>query len=312
MGFTVSSLTDYVNEQSKELLTAIHFEGATAEMAYAHPGIKSAEAIQLLASSPVPQDASACSFNASGDTTFTQAILTVAGVKWEDILCLKTLESKWTQLLLKAGSKYTEADIPAMIMSDIIEVINEQLETADWQGDTGSGSAYLNRYNGLRKIIKAATGTTTATASTWNLSNARVIMKNIISSIPTRLKGNPKVKVICGYDVAETYRQALMDANLFHVAAGSKDQQGIYVEGSVHELVPVHGLDGLATSTGDNPFIFALIPERHLHYGFDLLNEEEKALMGMDQYQKNAWYSFELKRGWQIIYPNEIVEYSNS
>ena len=55
MGFTVSSLTDYVNEQSKELLTAIHFEGATAEMAYAHPGIKSAEAIQLLASSPVPQ-----------------------------------------------------------------------------------------------------------------------------------------------------------------------------------------------------------------------------------------------------------------
>lgn len=312
MGFTVSSLTDYVNEQSKELLTAIHFEGATAEMAYAHPGIKSAEAIQLLASSPVPQDASACSFNASGDTTFTQAILTVAGVKWEDILCLKTLESKWTQLLLKAGSKYTEADIPAMIMSDIVEVINEQLETADWQGDTGSGSAYLNRYNGLRKIIKAATGTTTATASTWNLSNARAIMKNIISSIPTRLKGNPKVKVICGYDVAETYRQALMDANLFHVAAGSKDQQGIYVEGSVHELVPVHGLDGLATSTGDNPFIFALIPERHLHYGFDLLNEEEKAEMGMDQYKKNVWYSFELKRGWQIIYPNEIVEYSNS
>ena len=312
MGFTVSSLTDYVNEQSKELLTAIHFEGATAEMAYAHPGIKSAEAIQLLASSPVPQDASACSFNASGDATFTQAILTVAGVKWEDILCLKTLESKWTQLLLKAGSKYTEADIPAMIMSDIVEVINEQLETADWQGDTGSGSAYLNRYNGLRKIIKAATGTTTATASTWNLSNARAIMKNIISSIPTRLKGNPKVKVICGYDVAETYRQALMDANLFHVAAGSKDQQGIYVEGSVHELVPVHGLDGLATSTGDNPFIFALIPERHLHYGFDLLNEEEKAEMGMDQYKKNVWYSFELKRGWQIIYPNEIVEYSNS
>ena len=312
MGFTVSSLTNYVNEQSKELLTAIHFEGATAEMAYAHPGIKSAEAIQLLASSPVPQDASACSFNASGDTTFTQAILTVAGVKWEDILCLKTLESKWTQLLLKAGSKYTEADIPAMIMSDIVEVINEQLETADWQGDTSSGSAYLKRYNGLRKLIKAASGTTTATASTWNLTNARAIMKNIISSIPTRLKGNPKVKVICGYDVAETYRQALMDANLFHVAAGSKDQQGIYVEGSVHELMPVHGLDGLATSTGDNPFIFALIPDRHLHYGFDLLNEEEKAEMGMDQYKKNVWYSFELKRGWQIVYPNEIVEYSNS
>src|SRR5689334_14029877 len=132
MAFTVSSLTNYVNEQSKDLITALHFEGKTASLAYAHPGIKSAEAIQLLASTPVPQDASACSFNASGDTTFSQAILSVSPVKWEDLLCLKTLESKWTQLLLKKGSKYTEADIPSLIMSDIIEVINEQLETADW------------------------------------------------------------------------------------------------------------------------------------------------------------------------------------
>jgi hypothetical protein len=312
MAFTVSSLTNYVNEQSKDLITALHFEGATADMAAPHPGIKSSEAIQLLASSPVPQDAAACSFNASGDTTFSQAILAVSPVKWEDLLCLKTLESKWTQLLLKKGSKYTEADIPAKMMDEIIEVINEQLETADWQGDTTSGSAYLNRYDGLRKKIKAATGTNVATASTWNLTNARAIMKGIISAIPARLKGNPKVKVICGYDVAETYRQALMDANLYHVPVGSQDQQKIMVEGSVHELVPVHGLDGLATSTGDNPFIFALIPDRHLHMGFDMLNEEEKAEMGLDQYKKNVWYSFELKRGWQIIYANEIVEYSNS
>lgn len=313
MGFTVSDLTNYVNEQSKDLITALHFEGATADIAMAHPGIKSSEAIQLLASSPVPQSASACSFNASGDTTFSQAILSVSPIKWEDLLCLKTLESKWTQLLLKAGTKYTESDIPKMIMDDIIAVINEQLETADWQGDTASGSAYLNRYDGLRKIIAAASGVQTATASAWSLANARTIMKSIISKIPAALKGNPKVKIVCGYDVAETYRQALMDANLYHVPVNSKDQQGIMVEGSVHELLPLHGLDGLSTSTGvANPFIFALIPDRHLHFGFDLLNEEEKAQMGMDQYQKNVWYSLEIKRGWQIIYPSEIVEYANS
>jgi hypothetical protein len=198
-------------------------------------------------------------------------------------------------------------------MSDIVELINEQLETADWQGDTGSGSAYLNRYDGLRKKLAAATLGATAAASTWNLTNARAIMKTIVSAIPVRLKGNPKVKIVCGYDVAETYRQALMDANLYHVPAGSKDQQGIFVEGSVHELLPLHGLDGLYTSTGvANPFIFALIPDRHLHFGFDMLNEEEKAEMGMDQYNENAWYTFRMKRGWQLVYANEIVEYANS
>lgn len=312
MGFTVSSLTDYVNEQSTDLLTALHFNGETAGLAFPHPGIKSSEAIQLLANTPVPQDGSVCSFNASGNTAFTQAILAVSSVKWQDTLCLRTLEAKWTQLLLRKGQDYTEADIPKMVISDIVELINEQLETADWQGDTTSGSSYLNRYDGLRKIIKAAAGTQVATASTWNATNARAIIKNIISKIPAALKGNPKVKILMGYDAAETYRQALMDANLYHVATGSKDQHNLYAEGSVHEILPLHGLDGLTGSTGDNPFIFALIPDRHLHFGFDLLNEEEKAEMGMDQYNENAWYTFRLKRGWQIVYSTEIVEYSNS
>lgn len=153
MAFVVSSLTNYVNEQSKDLLTALHFESKTGSMAEVHPGIKSSEALQLLATTPIPQSASACSFNASGDITFTQAILAVSPVKWEDLLCLKTLESKWTQLLLKAGSKYTEADIPSKIMDEIVAVIEEQIETLDWQGDTAAGSAYLNKYDGLRKLI---------------------------------------------------------------------------------------------------------------------------------------------------------------
>lgn len=314
MGFTVSSLTNYVNEQSKDLLTALHFEGKTADMAHAHPGIKSAEALQLLSTTPYPQDASTCAFNASGDITFTQATLTVSPVKWEDLLCLKTLEAKWTQLLLKAGTKYTEADIPAKVMDEIIANIEEQLETADWKGDTTSANIYLNRYDGLIKKIKAATGTNVATAVAGpvTVANVRTVIQNVLAKIPAKMLGNSKVKILLGYDIAELYRSAMLNANLFHVPAGSKDQIGMYAEGSVVEIVPVHGLDGLGSNSGDNPFIFALIPDRHMHYGFDMLNEEEKAEMGMDQYKKNVWYSFELKRGWQIVYANEIVEYSNT
>lgn len=314
MGFTVSSLTDYVNEQSKDLITALHFGAATADLAAAHPGIKSSEAIQLLGSTPVQQDASTCAFNASGDTAFTQAILTVSPLKWEDLLCLKNIEAKWTQLLLKAGSKYTESDIPSKIMDDIIDVINEQLETEDWKGDTTSLSANLKRYDGLNKIIKAATGTNVATAVAGpvTVSNVRTIVQNVLAKIPAKMLGNNKVKILMGYDIAELYRSAMLNANLYHVPAGSKTQEGMYAEGSVVQIIPLHGLDGLGANSGDNPFIYALIPDRHLHYGFDGLNEEEKADMGLDQYKKNIWYSFEIKRGWQIIYPSEIVEYANS
>ena len=199
------------------------------------------------------------------------------------------------------------------MVADLVAQIKAQQETADWQGDTTSTSAYLSRYDGLIKIIAAASGTNVATASTWNASNARAIVKNIISKIPAALKGSPSVKIFMGYDAAETYRQALMDANLFHVPAGSGNQQGIMAEGSVHEVVPVHGLDGLTASSGASaPFIFALDPDRNLYLGVDSPDEEDQAEMWYSQDDQNVKYSFRFRRGWQIAFPSEIVEYANS
>lgn len=316
MGFTVSSLTNYVNEQSKELLVALQFEAETASYANVQSGIKSSAALQLLSNSPVPQDGSSCGFNASGDTTFTQRVLATSAIKYQDKLCPRTLEAKWTQIMLKSGQNYDDGFAPEVmsaILEDVLKQIKKRQEVADWQGDTTSGSAYLNRYDGLIKIIAAATTGATATASTWNATNARAIIKNIISNIPAALKGDPSVKIFMGYDAAETYRQVLMDANLYHVAVGSGTQKGIMAEGSVHEIVPVHGLDGLTATTGAaNPFIFALDPTRNLYLGVDMENEEEESKLWYSQDDDDVKYSFRFRRGWQIAYPLEIVEYANS
>lgn len=316
MGFTVSSLTNYVNEQSTDLLFALQFEGETAQLANVQTGIKSAEALQIVTNTPVPQDGTNCGFNASGSTVFTQRTLTTKSVKYQDSYCPRDLETKWTQLLLKKGQHYTEADIPGKIIDDIVNQINRINETADWQGDTGNVSAYLNKYDGLIKIIKAATGTTTATAVAGPVttSNVRTIMQNILAKIATVqvLVGNPNVKIFAGYDIAELYRQKVFADNLYHVT-GQGNQKNMMVEGSVHELVPVHGLDGLGASTGDNPFIFAFDPDRQLYLGVDLENEHEQAKMWVDGSDgETVKYSFRFKRGWQIAFPSEIIEYSNS
>lgn len=311
MAFDVSALTDYVDQSSLELLTATQFKAETAAIMGLQTGIKSSAALQILTTNAVPQDGTSCGFNASGDVTFTQRNLATSAVKFQDTLCPRTLETKWTQMLLKKGQNYTEADIPKKIIDNIVGGIMQRLETADWQGDTTSISAYLDRYDGLIKIIKAATGTTTATASTYNLTNARAIIANIVSNIPAALKGNPAIKIFMGYDAAETYRQALMNANLYHVPTGTADQHKLYAEGSVHEIIPVHGLDGLTGNTGDNPFIFALNPENVI-LGVDMENEEEQAKMWYSMDDDNVKYSFRFRRGWQIAFPTEIVEYSNS
>lgn len=313
MAFTVSSLTDYVNEQSKELLVTVQFEGETAKLANIQTGVKSTAALQILTNTPVPQDGSTCGFNASGSSVFTQRTITAKTIKWEDTLCPRTLETKWTQLLLKRGQKYDESDVPRLILDDVVNQIKAQLETADWQGDTSSSNAYLKPYDGLIKLIKAATGTNVATAVAGPVttSNVRTIMQNVIAKIPAALKGNPGVKIFCGYDIAELYRQKMFIDNLYHFQANG-DQKGLMAEGSVHEIVPVHGLDGLGSNSGDNPFIFAFNPDRTLYMGVDMENEEEQARLWYSQDDDNVKYSFRCRRGWQFPFPGEIVEYSNS
>lgn len=315
MGFTVSSLTNYVNEQSKDLLTALQFEGETASYANIVTGVKSSQALQILTNAPFPQNGDSCGFNASGGSTFTQRLITTSAIKYQDSFCPRDLQAKWTQLLLKSGQKYTEADIPKIIIEDTIKQILRRNETADWQGNVLlTSDGYLKHYDGIKTIIAAASGTVTATASTWNATNARAIIKNIIANIPAAQKGDPNMKIFMGYDAAETYRQVLMDANLYHVATGTGTQKGLMAEGSVHEIIPVHGLDSLTATTGvTNPFIFALDPDRNLYLGVDMENEEEKAEMWLDgSDNETVKYSFRFRRGWQIAFPSEIVEYANS
>lgn len=305
MGFTVSALTDYVDQTSEELLVALQFKGETASYANIQTGIKSAAALQILTNTPVPQPGETCGFNASGDTAFTQRLLTTTAIKYQDSLCLRTLQAKWTQVLLKKGQDYTESDVPKAIIDDIANQIVRINETADWSGDTTSGSAFLSMYDGLRKIIKAASNEVIATASTINAANIRAILSNMISLLPAAQKGSADMKFFMGYDTAETYRQTLMNANLFHVSTGTGNQIGLSAEGSVHPIIPVHGLDG----TNE---IYLLDPDRNMYLGVDMENEEEKADMWYSKDDDLVKYSFRFRRGWQIAFPQEIVRYQNA
>jgi hypothetical protein len=310
MAFVVSSLTDYVDQSSQDLIAALQFESETAKFATVQPGIKSAAALQLLAVSPIPQAGETCGFTASGSVTFSQRTLTTIAVKYNDSLCPRALQAKWTQLLLGAGQKYTESDIPKKVVDELKNNILRIAETADWMGDTNSGSAYLKLYDGLVKIIGAASPVT-ATSSTFNATNARAIVKNILANIPAALKGNPDVKMVMGYDAAEIYRQALMDANLYAYPAGTDGTvKTIMAEGSNVEIVPVHGLDARYSVSGA-ACIFAF-RWSNIFLGVDMLNEEEEAKMWYSNDDDLVYYAFRFRRGWQIAYGSEIVQYSNS
>ena len=303
MSFVVSSLTNYTNEQSKKLIAAVQFKAETAALAAIQTGVKSAAALQILTVDPVPQDGASCGFNASGTTTFTQRTITAKAVKFEEIMCLRDLEAKWTQILLRNGQKYSESDVPSVIIDEITKKIMARLETADWQGDTTSGNAYIKTYDGLAKIIKAASGVVQATSSTINETNIRTIMRDIVSKVPDALKGNPEFTIFCGYYAYTTYLNKISADNHFHMFDASVYGE-MRVENSPYKLKAVHGLDG----TNE---IYAALPS-NLVLGVDMEGEEEKAALWYSQDDDNVKYSFRFRRGWQIAIPSEVIKYANT
>ena len=190
MAFNVSSLANYTNEQSTDLLVKALFGNKTAGLLQSsnqvQVGIKSAAALNILASTVFFQ-ADGCGYNPSGTTAFTQRNITVGAVKVEETLCPKTLEAKWMQTQIMPGSP-TMIPFEEQVGAEKAAVIAQTLETAMWQGDTGSGNPNLNRFDGFVKIIAAASPVLASSAPTAftgvTVSNVDDIIDQIYANIP--------------------------------------------------------------------------------------------------------------------------------
>lgn len=306
MGFVVSSLTNYVDQTSKELIARSYFENRSAEyFGGLQTGVKTSKALQLLSVVAHPQ-ADACGFTASGTTTFTQRNITVGAVKYQDTLCMKDLKAKWTQTLLKQGTQAENESVSfeAEVADGIVNLIKEYVEVQDWQGDTGASSLY----DGLIKIIDNAAvsidgNTQNVTVATGiTTSNVISLVRDMCDAAPAKIKTKSTKILFVGTDTFDTYVNALIAANLFAVDATSWADYVLTVPGKNVKVVGVHGLDGT-----DRMFLGL---SENFHLGVDLEGEEEQFKLWYDENADLVRYSVRFKRGVQVAYPNEIVEFT--
>lgn len=168
MAYDVSALAAYTKENENSLVVASLFDAKTQQLIQEKgtvmSEVKSAEQINVMDTDATFQAGGTCGFSSSGTTTFTRRTLTIGKVKVNESLCPKSLEAKYLQLKLKAGSRPDAVPFEKEYSDKKAGKIAEQLETAIWQGDTGSGSANLNKFDGFIKLIDAAGLATSANA----------------------------------------------------------------------------------------------------------------------------------------------------
>lgn len=314
MSFSVGTLAAYTKENEQLLVSASVLGSKTAglikDQGNVMVGVKSAETINIMNTDAIFQDGSSCGFNASGLTSFTQRTVTVGKIKVNEALCMKDLESKYLQKALPAGSRYDSMVYSEEFSNLKASKIASQLETALWQGNTGSVDVNLNKFSGILSLI------TTAGASVINANsvayhgsvetsitdtNVVGIFDDIYKAIPASIVDKDDVAIFCGMDVFRTYTVKLKTSNLYHYQFDGKANSEFYLPGTNIKVIAVQGLNG----TGD----IVAMRISNLFIGTDLLNEEERFEIFFAKEADQVRFVAEFKMGVNFAFPDEIVKF---
>lgn len=310
MGFNVTGLTAYTKTNEQMLVTKSLFSAKSASLFSKLTGVKSSIQVPILDQAIYLQAGGSCGFNASGDTTISSRNLTIGKIKVNMEWCVKDLETKYTQLLLNNGAYYES--LPGKIEGAMVEqyagLVGQAIETAIWQGDTGSADGNLNKFDGLQKIIGAASGVVNANTTAYITTVTAITASNVISvfqaiynAIPVQILDKADLAVFCGVDVMRLYQMALVNANLFHYTPTQDAQTDTYIHGTNIKIIAVNGLNGtsdLYAGRTSNMFV-----------GVDLESDEDSFKIWYSDDFDLVRFKAEFKYGTQIAIPSEIVKF---
>jgi hypothetical protein len=314
MGFDVSALANYTKENEALLVTSSVLGAKTAALIKSAGnvmvGVKSSEKINIMETDAIFQAGGTCGFNASGSTTFTQRTVTPGKIKVNEALCPKDLEAKYLQKALPTGSMYDSIPFEQEFADKKAKTIAAQLETALWQGDTSSVNVNLNKFDGLVKLIGAASGVVAANASTFisgaplssiTAANVISIFDGVYRAIPAKVVAADDMTIFCGQDLFRTYTIALKNSGSFNYQIDVKADSEFVLPGTTIKVVAVAGLNGTNK-------VYAMRLS-NLFLGTDLLNEEEKFEIFYAKEADQVRFVSEFKMGVNFAFPDEIAAF---
>lgn len=287
MAFVVNTLPDYVEQHKGELLAKAVFGFETRQYVNLMTGVKYKEALNILATDPVLQ-ARTCGFDASGNVSFTQRIMSVAPYKVNMSLCEEDLRKKWMndQLVVKAGGEVLPFE--EKITDNIVKGVNKQLEVLIWNATDAS-----NGFDGLLTIANAEASVIDVSAGATDYATAI----NVYKAIPAEVLD--KAEMFCGEDMFRSIVLEITDKNLYHYDPTVDDSKTIILPGTNTKLHGVNGLNGKGR-------ILAADPE-NLFYGCDMADDQESFDIWYSKDNQEFRVAIKFNAGAQVAFPDQIV-----
>ena len=301
MALDLTKLTEYVKQDNLPLIRKAVIGNRSAEEFNLMTGVKGATALNLLDTTVTFGDGTSCGWDEAGKSELSQRILTPGAIKVNMSFCDKAMLKYWMNYDVRVAAGQKTLPFEEEFVNGVVDGVKANLEKVMWQGDIASTDANLKSFDGLIKILNAATvaGTYSVAAS----DSATKIINSTYALIPSAVFEKGEVVMYVGYDTYRTYIQELIANGNLVITAGLNDvamPTSILIPGTNVRVIPVAGLDGQATkavaSYKDN-FV----------YGVDLAGDEEKFELWYSQDNREFRLAIEFNAGVQVAYPDAVV-----
>lgn len=290
----ITSLPEYVEQNKIGLIAASVLGAKSASLLNFQTGVKGVAAINLLNTDVQFGDGSACGWDEAGSQTLSQRKIETGAIKVNMAYCDKKMLKTYAEHGVKVAAGAKTLPFEEDFINGVVANVKAALETAIWQGDKASQDDNLNKFDGLLKILGAATGVIAATGSK---SDVFAALQDVLVKLPaTALKEDTRIFV--GNDTFMRLVNELVNKNLYHYSADNANYE-IVLPGTTIRVTAVEGLNGTDKIIAGRASNF--------YFGTDMEGDEEKFEFWYSQDNREFRLAIEFNAGVQVAFPDEVV-----
>ena len=298
MSVDLTNLTTYVEENKSGLIKKSVIGAKSASLFNLMVGVKGSTALNLLNTNVVFGNGKACGWSEDTGTTqeISQRNIVPGFVKVNASFCDAAMTDYFMNNQVKIAAGTEVLPFEEAFVSDITNKIAANLEKAIWNGNTNSADNNLKQFDGLFKILQAASGDTVNPTITTG-DTIFTVFNKVYSNIPVEILDSSVI--LCGADTFRTLVMYLTSQNLYNYAPSVDGTMEIILPGTSTKVIALNGMNGskkIVATYLDNIF-----------YGTDLMGDEEVFKLWYSDDNQIFRLAVKFTAGVQIAYPDMVV-----
>lgn len=298
MSVDLTNLTTYVEENKSSLIKKAVIGAKSASLFNLMVGVKGTTALNLLNTSVVFGNGKTCGWSEDTGTTqeISQRNIVPGFVKVNTSFCDAAMADYFMNNQVKIAAGTEVLPFEEAFVSDITNKIATNLEKAIWNGDTNSANNNLKQFDGLFKILTAASGETVNPVIATGDTIFDVFNK-VYSNIPVEILDS--AVILCGADTFRTLVMYLTSQNLYNYAPSVDGTMEIILPGTSTKVIALNGMNGskkIVATYLDNIF-----------YGTDLMGDEEVYKLWYSDDNQIFRLAVKFTAGCQVAFPDMVV-----